>query len=114
MLSTCNKVYAIILEQRLKKVVERQLDQSHTGFQKGRSIHDHILMIKQSAEKAKDTNKTIYVAFIAFVKPLGKVPRNEIKNRNVNNKSKQAILRLQEITLELIARNHGNLWSKKV
>ena len=34
LLRMCSKVYELILEQRLKKIVERQLDQSQSGFQK--------------------------------------------------------------------------------
>ena len=92
LLSMCSKVYELILEQRLKKV-KRQLDQSQSGFRKGRSIRDHIFTVKQLAEKVKDTNKTIYVAFIDFEKAFDGVTRNEIKNRvknrNVNNKLRQ-------------------------
>ena len=77
--------YTIVL--RMKKVMERQLDQSQSGFRRGRSIHDHFFMVKQLA---KDTNKTIYVAFIDIEKAFERVTRNEtensLKNRNVINK----------------------------
>ena len=51
--SICSKVYELMVEQCLKKVVERQLDQSQSEFGKGGRVHNHIFMVKLT-EKAND------------------------------------------------------------
>ena len=55
-------------------------------------------MVEQLVEKAKDMNKTIHVEFIHIERAFDRVPKNEIRNRNVNNKLRQAIPSLYRTT----------------
>ena len=54
-------------------------------------------------------NRTIYVVFIDFEEALDRVPRNKIKNRNVNNKLRQTILGLYRTTRNYVATDNMEL-----
>lgn len=71
--SHCLVWYKQILEQRLKKVIELQLDQFQNGFRK--SIQDLIFSIKQLMGRAKETSKNIYATLF----DIEKVQRKAIK-----------------------------------
>ena len=102
LLSVACKLYERILEQRIRRIIEPQLDQSQSGFRKGRSIQDHIFTIKQLTERAKITSKNIYAAFIDIEKAFDRVPRSAINEsmvkRNISTKLRQAIMSLYRTT----------------
>lgn len=75
-LSTVLKVYERILENRLKSIIETQLEESQSAFRKGRSVQDHIFTLRQLIEKNNKSN--IYVAFLDIQKAFDSVPRQKI------------------------------------
>ena len=56
MLSVPGKIYARILETRLRRQVEDQIDEQQSGFRPGRSVQDHIFTIRQVMEKFIERN----------------------------------------------------------
>ncbi len=51
LLSIPSKVYTKILQQRLKKYVEKSVSEEQAGFRKGRGTIDQLFVIRQLAEK---------------------------------------------------------------
>ena len=64
LLSVIGKIYAMILEQRIRGVVERQLSEAQYGFRPQRSTTDAIFVLKQVIEKAREFSRAMYILFI--------------------------------------------------
>lgn len=100
MISIVAKMYERILDNRLKIQIETQLEDTQSGFRKGRGVQDHIFTIKQIMEKRG--NKNIYMAFIDLEKAFDSVSRKEIweslKRRGVNKKLRDNIKTMYKIT----------------
>ena len=58
LLSTVLKVYERVLEVRLRKIIENQLEESQSGFRKGRSTQDHVFTLRQIMEKSMYKTRT--------------------------------------------------------
>ena len=52
LISVPGKVYARILENRLRNKVEDNLSEQQSGFRPGRSVQDHIYTIRQISESS--------------------------------------------------------------
>ena len=78
LLSIVAKTFESILEKRLKKETEHQLEESQCGFRKGRSTQDHIFTIKQMIEKSRIKNKEVYVAFLDLEQAFDKVALKDV------------------------------------
>lgn len=96
------KIYEQILEQKLRKIIEPTLEETQSGFRKGRSTQDHIFTIKNIIGKAMSANKTLYMAFLDLEKAFDRVPRakiwNSLQNRKVNYQLIEAVRNLYENT----------------
>lgn len=75
---TACKVYEIILEKRLREIVEEKLHETQSGFRPGYSTQDHVFTIRNLTEKFLAYNKNMYLCFIDLEKAFDKVPRNLI------------------------------------
>lgn len=106
LLSNASKVYEGILENKLMETLESQLEQSQSGFRKGRSIQDHIFTIKQITEKVRNTNCEIFQAFLDLEKAFDRLPRAEIekclRKRGVDPQLRRAIMSLYQNTRSYI------------
>ena len=82
------KIYARILEGRLRKEVERTSEETQCGFRKGRETQDRIFIVIQVIEKSIKTDRKIHLCFIDIIKAFDQVKRNEVwktlKIRGVN------------------------------
>lgn len=96
LLSIASKVYERILEAKLVNQIDNQLEESQSGFRKGRSIHDHIFTIKQITEKIRNTNVQVYQAFLDLEKAFDRLPRSEVQktliNKNIDQNLRRAIM----------------------
>lgn len=63
-LSHEGKMYAKILEQRARYMVEPHLCEAQFGLRKGRSCTDAIFTLQQLSEKATEYNKDLSIIFI--------------------------------------------------
>lgn len=90
LLSAVAKMYENILEGRVKQAIEYQLEESQSGFRKGRCIQDHIFSIKQITEKALLQQKDIYLAFVDLEKAFDSVSQplvwESLRRRGINGK----------------------------
>ena len=100
LLSTPSKVYEQILQKKLVRQSDEVMEQSQSGFRKGRSINDHIFTLKQITEKSIHRNIEVYQAFIDLEKAFDRIPRTKIRStlekRNVDNKLIAAIMSLHD------------------
>lgn len=76
LLSTISKVYEKILEEKLRTLVEDQLDEAQSGFRKGHSVQDHVFTIKQLIEKSR--TKEVYMAFLDLQKAFDSVKQTTV------------------------------------
>ena len=95
LLSVAGKVYARILESRLRHKVEGHLLEHQSGFRPGRSVQDHIFTIRQISETTYRYNKEFHACFIDLQKAFDSVQRKQVwkalEEHDVNNELIKAI-----------------------
>ena len=78
LLSVPGKVYARIIERRLRAKVEDQIEEQQSGFRPGRSVQDHIFTVRQVTEKFLERNNDLHLCFIDLEKAFDTVRRDEL------------------------------------
>src|SRR3978361_562280 len=111
LLSIVSKVYERILEGRLRKTLNRQLEESQRGFGKGRSTRDHIFTLKQIIEKKQLQGTNLYMAFVDIHKAFDSVPRRKIwkrlKKRGISEKLRNNIQGLYRVTGNYVRKDNS-------
>ena len=59
-----------ILQARLQQYVNQDLSEVQGGFRKGRGTRDQIANICWIIERARESQRNIYLCFIDYAKPL--------------------------------------------
>lgn len=72
------KIYAKILNNRLKIITDSLLLEDQCGFRKGRSCSDNIFVLKQILEKRKEFNYRTCLAFVDYEKAFDRINRNKL------------------------------------
>lgn len=94
------KIYEQILDTKIRKAIEDTLEESQSGFRKGRSTQDHIFTVKQIIEKSVVQEKTVFMGFIDLEKAFDKVPRERLweilERRGINKKIIRIIKNIYE------------------
>ena len=100
------KVYEKVLEKRLRRVTEHQLNDSQSGFRPGYSVQDHIFTLRNLTDKYLKYDKELHLCFIDLVKAFDKVPRQEIWNTlekyNVDHNLIEAIKSMYRISVNTV------------
>ena len=78
LISHANKVMLRILQARLQQCVNRELQDVHAGFRKGRGTRDQIANILWIIKKAREFQKNIYFCFTDYVKAFDCVDHNKL------------------------------------
>ena len=78
LLSQPSKVFARILEKRIRYIVEPQLSENQFGFRKNKGCSDAIFILRQLQEKHIEWNKPLYMAFIDQERAFDRVVRAEL------------------------------------
>ena len=95
LLSVTSKIYEKILDNKLRKTVEKDIHECQSGFRKGRSIQDHIFSIKQLIEKTRIQNSELILTFLDLEKAFDRVTQKEVwdslERRGVSTKLIEAI-----------------------
>lgn len=76
LLNSIYKVYAKIINKRLKVISENLLSEEQCGFRTGRSTSDNVFILQQLFEKRREFNLQTHVAFVDFVKAFDRVNRS--------------------------------------
>ena len=66
-----------ILQARLQQCMNRELQDVHAGFRKGRGARDQITNICRIMEKAREFQKNIYSYFIHYAKAFDCADHNK-------------------------------------
>jgi hypothetical protein len=72
------KMYAKILEKRIRPTVEYQLSGAQFGFRKNRGCTDAIFALGQLCERSIEYNQDLYTIFIDQEKAFDRVNRNQL------------------------------------
>lgn len=106
LLCTSMKVYEKILDNRLRKEIDSQLNEAQSGFRKGRSIQDHIFTVQQIIDKTLQQGNEAFFAFIDLEKAFDKVKRTKIweslQNKKVNKELINAIKSTYKNTINYV------------
>ena len=70
-----SKIFAKILDARIRQVTEGQVMEEQAGFRVGRGCRDQIFVMRQLAEKTIEKDGKMYAAFIDLEKAYDKVWR---------------------------------------
>ena len=76
LLSVPGKVYASIIEKRIRNLTEGKLGENQAGFRPNRGCQDQIFALRQIIEKSWEYNKDLYLGFVDLEKAYDKVPRH--------------------------------------
>jgi len=75
LLSQAGKVYAKVLEQKCRKIVEPLIQEEQCGFRPGRGTTDQLFTLAQVYEKSWEYGKPVHTCFIDLEKAYDRVPR---------------------------------------
>ena len=78
LISHASKVMLKILQARLQQYVNRELPYGQAGFRKSRGTRDQIANICCVTEKARESQKNIYLCFIDCTKTFDCVDHNKL------------------------------------
>jgi len=78
LLSVVGKVYASVLVDRVRVIVEGVLDEAQSGFRPLRGCQDQIFCLRQAMEKLRERNVDLYLCFIDLEKAFDRVPRQKL------------------------------------
>ncbi|XP_078682181.1 uncharacterized protein LOC144916732 [Branchiostoma floridae x Branchiostoma belcheri] len=72
------KIFAKILEQRTRAIVEPQLSEAQFGFSKGRGCTDAIFALRQLCERVYEYKKHLHMVFVDQEKAFDRLNRNRL------------------------------------
>lgn len=78
LLNSTYKLYAKIINNRLKIISNTLLEEEQAGFRKGRSCSDNVFIIKRLIEKRREFNLSSYLLFVDFEKAFDRVNRTKL------------------------------------
>lgn len=110
LLSVPGKIYARILENKIRQQLENSLEESQCGFRPGRGTQDLIFTLRQVAEKTIASGRQAHICFIDLQKAFDLINREDIwkslKKREVNNNNIRAIRSLYKVSRNYIRLKH--------
>ena len=83
-LASCiEKLLTKVLNNRLTRWIENHgiMNAQQTGFRKGNSVIDNILLLKEVIQIYKNTKTPLYIAFVDLSKAFDTIPINRLKKK---------------------------------
>jgi len=78
LLNMAYKIFTIILNNRLSKIVDSKLSEAQAGFRPNRSTLGNIFIICQTFEKCHEYNIDIHNIFVEYVQAFDCINRNKV------------------------------------
>lgn len=82
--STMAKIFSKVISNRIKRKIYEQQPIEQAGFRKGFTTTDHLQVINQLIEKAKEYNRIVYLAFIDYKKAFDTI-NHEFMMKSLRN-----------------------------
>lgn len=109
LISTAMKIYEQIIDRKIKPIVENTLEESQSGFRKGRSIQDHLFTVKLITERRLKQGKKLYLGFVDLERAFDRVQRTKLwdilETRGISNKIIRVIKNMYESNVNCVVRN---------
>ena len=103
-------IFKKLLDKRLRETIENTLEESQSGFRSRNNTQDHIFALKQIAEKARQEERIVYLAFIDLEKAFDMVPREKIwtilRERGVNNKLRRVMRNIYNCNVNSVIKDN--------
>ena len=94
------KILAILLHNRICRIVEHKLGDYQMGFRPNRSTIDNIFMIRQIYEKCHECNIELHNVFVDFMQAFDSVNRSMIPECLKQCKVRKKLINLVQDTLQ--------------
>ena len=78
LLNITYKIFTIILNDRLSRIVESKLSDVQSGFRPNRSTLDNVFIVRQTFEKCYEYNIDFHNMFIDYTQAFDSLKRNEV------------------------------------
>jgi len=99
LLNIAYKIFAILLNKRLRENIENKLEDNQMGFRPNRYTIDNIFIVRQNFEKSHEHNIDLYSIFVDYTHSFDSVHRNKpiecLRKFDVSDK----LIRLIALTL---------------
>ena len=114
LLSIPGKVYASVLEKRIRAVTERKVLEEQGAFRKGRSCVEQLFIVKQLGEKIIEKNKRMLIIFVHLEKAYDRVDRellwSVLRRYGANGALMRAVSHSMK-TIKLVSVFKGRNWT---
>ena len=84
LLNIAYKIFTILLNNRLSKIVESKLSDAQAGFRPNRSTLDNIFIIHQTFEKCHEYNIDLHNIFVDYLQAFDSINRNKVIDSLMN------------------------------
>lgn len=84
LMSNIYKIFTKIILNRMTKILDESQPREQAGFRSGYSTLDHIYVVKQLFEKAKEFNITLYCCFVDYSKAFDSLKHDKIWQALIN------------------------------
>jgi len=100
LLNTTYKIFAILLYNRLSKVIEPEIGNYQMGFRPNRSTIDNIFMVREIYEKCHEYNIDLHNIFIDFLQAFDTVNRDIIYTSLIKYNIPDKLIILIKLTMQ--------------
>ena len=100
LLNTTYKIFAILLYNRLSKLIEPEIGNYQMGFRPNRSTIDNIFMVRQIYEKCHEYNIDLHNIFIEFSQAFDMVNRDIIYTSLIKYNIPDKLIKLIKLTMQ--------------
>ena len=99
LLNIAYKIFAIILNNRLSRIVETKLSDAQSGFRPNRSTVDNIFTVRQTFEKCYEYSIDLHNMFVDYTQAFDSVNRYKILECLLQHKIPAKLQKLITLTL---------------
>jgi sorting nexin-29 len=100
LLNITYKILAILLYNRLSKIMELEIGNYQMGFRPNRSTIDNVFMVRQNYEKCHEYNIDLHNIFIDFSQAFDTVNRDVIYNSLIKHNVPDKLIKLIKLTMQ--------------
>jgi hypothetical protein len=100
LLSITFKIFAVLLYNRLSKIIEPEIGSYQMGFRPNRSTMDNIFIVKQIYGKCHEYNIDLHNIFIDFSQVFDTINRDITYNSLIKHNVPDKLIKLIKLTMQ--------------